>query len=84
LTFASPNTQNERNLIKIVQAISFRTNTYKLSILEENSVTNLDVRQGHEVFGDMDHKLVHESWSYVETIHNVIHVVSETKITTLQ
>jgi len=46
-------------------------------MLYENSVTNLDVRQGHEVFSDVNHKLVHESWSYVETVLGVIHVVSE-------
>jgi uncharacterized Zn finger protein len=38
----------------------------------------LNVRQAHEIFGDMNHKLVHESWSYVKPIHVVIQVVSET------
>lgn len=47
-------------------------------MLYKNSVTNLDVRQGHEVFGDVNHKLVHESWSYVETVLFVIQVISET------
>lgn len=49
LTFASPDTQNQRNP---------------------------DVRHGHEVFGDVKYKLVHESRSDVETMHAVVQVAS--------
>jgi hypothetical protein len=35
----------------------------------------LDVRQGHEVLGDVNNKLVHEGRCNVKTIHVVVQVV---------
>lgn len=40
-------------------------------------MTNLDIWQGHEVLGDVNNKLVHESRSNVESIHGVVQVVSK-------
>lgn len=37
---------------------------------------DLDVRQGHEVLGDVNNKLVHESRGNVESFHGVVKVVS--------
>jgi len=39
--------------------------------------TCLDVRQGHEVLGDVNNKLVHKSRSNVKTVHVVIQVIPE-------
>lgn len=36
---------------------------------------DLDVREGHEVLGDMNYKLVHEGRRNVESIHGVVKVV---------
>ena len=41
----------------------------------------LDVRQGHEVLGDVNNKLVHECRSNIETIHVVVQVVPKSIIT---
>ena len=46
-------------------------------IKEVRCYIDLDVRQAHEVLGDMNNKLVHESRSNVETIHVVVQVVPE-------
>lgn len=42
-------------------------------------MTNLDVWQGHEVLGNVNNKLVHESWSNVEPTHGVVYAVSKKK-----
>lgn len=44
---------------------------YQLPIKNED----LDVGQCHEVFGDVNNKLVHESWGNVESIQLVVQVV---------
>lgn len=39
---------------------------------------DLDVRQVHEVLGDVHDKLVHESWCDVVSVHGVVEVVPVT------
>jgi hypothetical protein len=87
LAFASPNTQDERNLQQShgncsIFFFSKNTNRRDYSIIysidykkEVSCYIYLDIRQAHEVLGDVNNKLVHESRSNVETIHVVVQVV---------
>jgi hypothetical protein len=69
---------------EIVQFFFFSKNTnrrdysiiYSIDYKKEVSCyIYLDIRQAHEVLGDVNNKLVHESRSNVETIHVVVQVV---------
>lgn len=44
---------------------------------------NLDVWEVHEVFGNVNNKLIHESRSNVISIHAIIKIVSVKSISTL-
>lgn len=50
-------------------------------MLEAIQTANLDVWQGHEILGNVNNKLVHESRSNVESIHGVVHVIPKKKKT---
>jgi len=67
LSFASPNTQNERNLTKIDRWLESRVK-HAIFIKIDGEFKNLDVGKGHEVLGDVNDQLVHESGSNVEAI----------------
>ena len=43
-------------------------------------LVNLNVGKVEKILGDVNNDFVHESWSYVQTIHVVVHIESARKI----
>lgn len=48
------------------------------------SISYLNVREVHEVLGDVHHQLVHESRGYVETILGVVQAIPEANQQTIE
>ena len=81
LTFKTQNKNNQNFVFtmllmqnqcsKLVVAQNFPT----LKLIKQLQIIEyLDVRQGHEVLGDVNNKLVHESRSNVKSIHAIFQV----------